>query len=156
MSRTTKLLLIGGAAVLVVGIGLVVGGVILYKRTFGERFAAMANEGRDFGKTTDEQGCLKEGFARARKLSSKPDVVAEVANPDFVMGCLRSSKSTPGFCDAAPSTGEWLAGSDEKECEKIDGPKEPCRQVLKQRFIYCGNLKRGLVPGKSISPSPRS
>lgn len=25
-----------------------------------------------------------------------------------------------------------------------------------QRFIYCGNLKRGLVPGKSISPSSSS
>ena len=155
MSKTTKLLLVG-AAVLIVGIVLVVGGLIVFKSTIGKRLDAFKIEGTEFGRTTDEEGCLKEGFARARKLSKNADILKEVGISDFVSGCLRSSKSTPGFCDAVPSTVEWLAGSDGKECGKIDVPTELCKKVLKERFIYCGNLKRGLVPGKSISPSPGS
>lgn len=154
MNKTSKLFVFGAIGlVLVLGI-VVVAVVLIFKFGAMPRLDAMKNEGTEFGKTTDEQGCLDEGFSRARKLAKKGNILDEVGNPEFVSGCLRSSKSTNGFCNDVPEgLGGLMAKWQEQRCATVDAPLKPCREIFKEVWIYCGNLKRGLVPGKSITPA---
>jgi hypothetical protein len=86
-------------------ITVLVGGVLFLKfssagQRMGERLDAMEAQGTELGKTTDQQGCVKEGLARGQKIT---DITSQVGNRSFVKGCLRSSQASPGFCDDVPS-----------------------------------------------------
>src|SRR5262245_33509660 len=118
MDKASKIVVFGviGLAV-VLGIVVLAVFIIFFKFSAGPRLDAMKNEGTEFGKTTDEQGCLDQGFARARKLAKSPDVLGDMGSGEFVSGCLRSSKPTPGFCNNVPDgLGGILGKWQEREC----------------------------------------
>src|SRR6478672_4981030 len=54
------------------------------------RTAARMQEGGEFGKNTNQQGCIDEGLKRGVKLGLL-DFETQGANEDFVLGCLQSS-----------------------------------------------------------------
>ena len=140
MNKTARLFLIAVIVVVLLGVGLVAGFVIFLKltprgRTMDQRLTAMENEGTEFGKTTDQRGCINEGLKRGKKIA---DITAQVGNQEFVRGCLRSSQSTPGFCDGVPSVlGKLFSDWEEKQCERIGSPTVACRDVMKQQILFC-------------------
>src|SRR5262245_3352505 len=56
-------------------------------------------EGQQFGKQTDNQGCVDEGVSRYKK---EPGFGTAISTSIFMRTCLESSKPTPGFCDSVP------------------------------------------------------
>jgi hypothetical protein len=145
MGKPIKLVLIGIAIIAFLVIGLVVGVVVFFKftpqgRNLDQRLTAMENEGTEFGKTTDQRGCINEGLKRGKKIA---DITSQVGNRDFVKGCLRSSQPTSGFCDGVPSIlGKLFGDWEEKQCQQISNPTVACKDVMKEQILFCGIKRR--------------
>jgi len=144
MDRTSKFVVIGAITiVLVLGIALIAGFVIFMKftpqgRAMDQELTAKEEEGKEFGKTTDQQGCITEGMTRGKKLTGI-NLTGEVGNRYFVKGCLRASQPTPGFCEGVPSPLRRVVDNwDERQCEKVRIPKSACQDVLKEQILFCG------------------
>jgi len=144
MTKTTKLVLLGISGIVVLIIAVIVGGMLFLMfssagQRMSQRLDAMEAQGTEFGKTTDQRGCLTEGLARGKKIT---DITSQVGNRDFVRGCLRSSQASPGFCDDVPSiVGKMFTDWEAKQCEKIGSPTVACQDVMKEVILFCG-LKR--------------
>jgi hypothetical protein len=130
-----KGLLIAFVIILVLG-GIVIGIGVFYvmrnKDAWIAQGKAVAEEGRSFGNTTDNQGCVDESLGRYKK---DPGLKGVLSNTIFMRTCLDVSKPTPGFCDDVPKqmefmkTAEWrlkkcrLAGmSGDSNCQNLFTP----------------------------------
>ena len=143
MTKNTKIFLgVGCGVLLIVGIVVVVGGLFAMKR-WGERVfestSRFEEAGREFGKTTDQQGCMKEAVERS-KSSGLLDVGAGIGLTAFVDSCLKACRPTANFCDGVPSffsmnDSEWAMD----ECEKVgvDAEKTGCVFVMKSKHDFC-------------------
>jgi hypothetical protein len=92
-------------------------------------------DGREFGKTTDQNGCMEKGFSLK--------ATDHYLNDAFVSECLKSSKPIPGFCDGVPTfddTSEvrdkWLAEQEAEKCPKHPNNKS-CLQTINGKHSYC-------------------
>ena len=103
LTATTKILIALGIVVFVfvIGIGAFLVWMILFPGKPSPADEAKIAEGREFAKTTDQQGCITEGVKRARQIGFF-DIDKKVAHKYFVAGCLKNSRPTPGFCDDVP------------------------------------------------------
>ena len=128
---------IGVVITIVLIVGLVVGGLggLLfyadYKIQKGSEKAKQARvDGREFGRTTDQNGCIEKGFSLKSEISSFDKVIL-----DFVRECLQSSEAIPNFCDGVPVydvKSDW----NDKQCEKV--PKNaPCHDTIYAKQSYC-------------------
>jgi len=146
MTTTGKVLLFGGGGLVLIGIvGAVAVGVWLINA--GARMTkeaeAQAAEGRSFGHTTDQRGCIDEGLRRAKEFRAI-DIGSMVVNQTFVEKCLYSSKKTDGFCDGVParfSAGDddWMKG----ECRNVNMSPlgTGCMSPFKAQLEYCYRRK---------------
>ena len=127
--------------VCVLGLAALVGGIYYVGKKYGPQFVAGVEqgktEGRDFGKQTDNQGCVDEGVARNRKATGISDLMKSSV---FVRSCLEASRPTANFCDDVPGlleitkTVEWR----KEQCEKYDMKGAPgCDQMFQQVQQYC-------------------
>jgi hypothetical protein len=142
MTTTGKVLLFGGGALVLVGIVCAVAiGVWLVNA--GARLAKEADkqaaEGRSFGFTTDQRGCLNEGLGRAKTFRAI-DIASMVANQTFVQKCLGTSKKTDGFCEGVPA--RFSANDDDwmkDECRKVNMSPlgTGCMAPFKAQLEYC-------------------
>ena len=87
--------------------------------------------GREFGKTTDQNGCLEKGFLTEEYLAS-----------GFVKGCLKSSKPIPDFCDGVPlgydsgnakDISKWL----DERCKKVGHNERSCLDTFIVKRDFC-------------------
>src|SRR5205814_9065492 len=69
------------------------------------RGTEVMTEGRNFGRKTDNQGCVDESISRYKK---EPGLTATISNGLFMRGCLDSSRPTRGFCDDVPRQTEFM------------------------------------------------
>jgi len=101
MSKTVKILLIVGTALLLL-CGTCVGGAVIYFKSKAGDLKAMGNqikaEAEAFAATTDEQGCLDESLRR----SVTGGLMDEVGHGLFLGFCLAAAAPTEGFCDGVP------------------------------------------------------
>jgi hypothetical protein len=143
MKRGTKIGLgIGCGALLVVGAVVIVGGYFALnylEKTVGEATQESEAEGREFGKTTDQEGCIKDGMRRSRSVGFV-DFGGALALTAFVDACLNTSRPTEGFCNGVPSfwsmkEGEW--GADLCRKAGIDPEKTACIHVTKRKHQFC-------------------
>ena len=142
MTTTGKVLLIGGGALVLVGIVCAVAiGVWLVNS--GARMAKEADkqaaEGRSFGFTTDQRGCVDEGLRRAKTFRAI-DIASLVVNQTFVQKCLGTSRKTDGFCEGVPS--RFSANDDDwmkSECKKVNMSPlgTGCMAPFKAQMEYC-------------------
>jgi len=147
MTHTTKwivgvLIVVGFMGI--VCIAAVVG--LVYYVSRGEKTAeyqAKQIEGREFGKTADQTGCLKEGLQRSKGIRLL-DIHGSMSNEAFVGECLKSASPTPGFCDGVPPVlkfqdSEW----ERKQCEKsgLDEVQTSCTTVFHVKLEFCRHLK---------------
>src|SRR4051812_18255045 len=127
-----KALLIVVIVVVVLIVGVVgIGAFYIYRHKDAWMAGAkeVANEGKNFGSGTDNQGCVDESLSRYKK---EPGLIAIFSNSVFMRTCLDSSKPTPGFCDEVPRTTEFMKSAEWR--------KNQCRLAGLQSDNQCQNL----------------
>jgi hypothetical protein len=142
MTSTGKALLIGGGIVVLGGI-VCVAAIVIWLVYAGARMTKEADkqaaEGRSFGLTTDQRGCLDEGLSRAKEFRAI-DIGSMVTTQTFVDKCLGSSKKIEGFCNDVPS--RWGTDKDDwmkDECAKVNMSPlgSGCMAPFKAQLEYC-------------------
>src|ERR1700740_264386 len=127
-----KALLIVAIVVVVLVVGAVGLGVVYFMRNkdaWLARGKEVAAEGRNFGNTTDNKGCVDEGVSRYKK---GPGFTSILSNTIFMRTCLESSKATPGFCDDVPKQTEFI--------KTAEWGRKQCRLAGLQSDSNCRNL----------------
>jgi hypothetical protein len=161
-----KVLLIVGLLLVV----LVVGGVValfFLARTYGpglvEAGKQTYTEGVEYGRRTDNEGCLNEAVARQAHADG---FTAMVKNNVFMRACLEASRPTPGFCDEVPRRTEFMKsiGWQAQKCQHYGLPPEKqCSQLFAQVQQFCemrpeggenSNAGRGTGFGPPVPPPP--
>lgn len=147
MTHTTKWIV--GVLIVIGFFGLVcVAGVAgfvyyIYKGEGSGEYDAKRVEGREFGKTTDQAACMKEGLERAKGIRLV-EINRVVSNQVFVEECLKSASPTSGFCEGVPplwslQDTEWA----EEQCERarMNPLRTSCTTVFKAKLHVCQGLK---------------
>jgi hypothetical protein len=127
-----KVLLIVLVSCFVLAIGVVaIAGILIYrnKDAIVSGLKETATEARDFGRKTDNQGCVDEGVSRYK---ADPGIRKGISTSIFMRVCLDASRSTPGFCDDVPRQMEFMKTAQWKI--------EQCRRVDLNRDSNCQNL----------------
>jgi len=122
--------------ILLVGILLVVGviaagGIWFYrnKDALKAKLDTVTTEARDFGKNTDNQGCVTESISRYK---AEPGITSAMSNAIFVRVCLDNSRATPGFCESVPKQREFMKAAQWK--------KDQCQRAGLEGDSYCESL----------------
>ena len=121
-----KLLIVLGVFILgifVLGLGWYLLIDVIMGKDYRKNFAKAAAEGREFGKTVNDEGCITEGLKRVKDVGGFNITKRSLLNT-FVENCLRTSKSVDGFCDDVPS----LSSLSETEWEE-----EMCKKVFERK-----------------------
>ena len=127
-----KTLLIVALVLVLLAAGVIGFGVFYVMRNkdaWMARAKEVATEGKSFGKTTDNQGCVNEGLSRYKK---DPGLTSVISNSVFMPTCLEASKPTPGFCDEVPKQMEFMKAAEWK--------LKQCRLAGLQGDSNCQNL----------------
>jgi hypothetical protein len=139
-----KALLIVVIVVVVLVIGVVGAGVLYVMRNkdaWMARAKEVATEGKNYGNTTDNKGCVDEGVNRYKK---DPGLTSVISNSVFMRTCLESSKPTAGFCDEVPKQMEFIKAAEWK--------LKQCRLNGLQGDSNCQNL---FTPIQQFCEHPR-
>lgn len=105
----------------------------------------VVEEGREYGRLTDDVGCLNEAVARQARVGGFRDMIK---NNVFTRACLEASRPTPGFCEGVPGRTDFMKGAawQAERCSHYGLPPEKqCGQLMQQVQQYCE--KRRAVPG---------
>jgi len=162
------LLIIGGLIVLLI-IVTVVATVVVVKRYGPEIVEAVqktGNEGEEYGRRTDNEGCVNETVARHSHAEGIGDMIK---NTIFLRTCLEASRPTPGFCDGVPHQFEFMKSAQWQlqQCKRYGLPPEKqCGQLFQQVQQFCeephartyGNYENsnaGDEPPPPPPPAPR-
>jgi hypothetical protein len=95
---------------------------------YKNNYKAAQVEGREFGAKTDNNGCIKEGLLRGRKLERLDSKRGAILR-GFVEQCLDNSISVNDFCKGVPSV--WDVANE------MDWRKEECRKTGEEVSIGC-------------------
>src|SRR5207237_5384791 len=91
------ILIIGVCLVLLIVAG--VGAGVYWWKHHGQEFITASkqamDEGQEFGRHTDNDGCVAETVARTKR---EQNFSAAIAHNLFLRGCLDASRPTPNFC----------------------------------------------------------
>ena len=134
-----KAIIIIAVVVILLVVGVVGAGVWWWMRN-KDGLRANATEGKEFGKTTDNQGCVDEAVKRYKKA---PGFLAAMSNQGFLTRCLEVSRPTNGFCDNIPvgdfaEMGEWR----ESQCRRYDLRSSiDCQTLTMPVVMFCGDKK---------------
>ena len=110
-------------------------------------------EGRDYGRRTDNEGCVTEAAARHGRGGGLGDAIN---NNLFIHACLDASRPTPGFCDDVPSAFEFVKSAHWQldECKRYGlAPESQCGQLFQQVQQFCEQRRRTGTQGVA-PPSP--
>ncbi|MFL6332115.1 MAG: hypothetical protein ACJ754_02120 [Pyrinomonadaceae bacterium] len=140
MPTWMKVLLIVGVLLVVLLVGAGVAAYFL-ARTYGpglvEAGKQTMNEGVEYGRRTDNEGCLNEAVARQARTEGFTDMIK---NNVFMRACLEASRPTPGFCDTVPRQTEFMKAIawQQQECRRYGLPPEKqCSQLFQQVQQFC-------------------
>ena len=135
-----KALLIVAVIIVLLVAGVVVGGVVWWGRNKDKlvgRIKEVATEGREFGRNTDNQGCVDETISRYKK---EPGFTAVISNSLFTRACLEASRPTPGFCTDVPKATEFIKSAEwrKSQCTRFDLSSDSyCPQLLQPVQEFC-------------------
>jgi len=135
-----KALLIVAIFVVVLIVGVVGAGVFWWMRNkdaLMARAKEVVTEAKDFGRNTDNQGCVDESISRYKK---EPGFSSAISNSIFMRTCLDASKPTPGFCNDVPKKTEFMKAAEWRrdQCRRIDLSKDDyCQQLFQPVQEYC-------------------
>lgn len=132
MPTWAKILIIVGLVIVLGVIAVIAGGVYWWSRNKDSLIArgkAEISEGRELGRTTDNQGCVDQSLLRYKK---DPGFTSVIATTIYMRSCLDVSKATPGFCDDVPKQSE-ITKSGSWRVEK-------CNEAGLSNDSYCHQL----------------
>jgi len=156
-----KVLLVVGVLLVLLIVGAVVA-VFFLARTYGpglvEAGKQTFTEGAEYGRRTDNEGCLNEAVARQAHADG---FTAMIKNNVFVRACLEASRPTPGFCDGVPRQTEFMksVGWQQQQCQRYGlSAEQQCSQLFGQVQQFCELGGRGAAddhaPDTNVEPSP--
>lgn len=132
MHTALKVILIIGV-VIVLLVGACVGVGVYWWRHHSREFIAAGrqamDEGRAFGRQTDNDGCMAEAVARARH---EQGFGAALNHNLFLRACLEASRPVPGFCSAVPARTEFM--------KSVRWQQQKCHDAGLAGDAYCGQL----------------
>ncbi|MDT5268695.1 MAG: hypothetical protein QOH49_881 [Acidobacteriota bacterium] len=161
MPTWMKVLLVAGVLLVVLIVGTVVAGYFAVRR-YGpglvEAGKQTYGEGVEYGRRTDNEGCLNEAVARQARADGFTDMIK---NNVFMRACLEASRPTPGFCDDVPRQTEFMKAISwqTRQCQHYGlSPEKQCTQLFQQVQQFC-ELRRARAgnvngSGNDISPPP--
>ena len=133
MSKSLKLVLLIGLAVVLVG-GVLVGGFQYWLKSNESRFKELreraARDAKAVAARTDAEGCVVQALKRNE---SAQGLVATAENKIFLSKCLAFAKRPSGFCQGMPGAGEIvrLATWTVEECARRGyGGDQRCGRLL--------------------------
>lgn len=87
-------------------------------------------DGTQFGKSTDQNGCMEKGFTLV-----PPTESFDVSNEYFVKACLHASRPTANFCDGVPLMldRKWF----DDQCEKAGRDNQQCTVTFLAKRDFC-------------------
>ncbi len=135
-----KVLLIAIVVIVVLVLGVIGAGVYYVSRNkdaWIARGKAVASEGRDFGRSSDNQGCVDESISRYKR---EPGFGSAISNSIFMQSCLDSSRPTPNFCTDVPKATEFMKSAQWRvdQCRKIDLSSDSyCQQLFQPVQQFC-------------------
>ncbi|HEX8177948.1 MAG TPA: hypothetical protein VF525_00250 [Pyrinomonadaceae bacterium] len=132
MRTALKVILIIGVCLLVlagVGIGVGVYWWKYHSQEFIESGKHALDDGRNFGRQTDNEGCVSEAVARAKREQS---FGAAISHNLFLRSCLEASRAVPGFCSAVPGRTEFM--------KTVAWQQQKCREAGLAADTYCTQL----------------
>ncbi|HKG14871.1 MAG TPA: hypothetical protein VKB12_16210 [Pyrinomonadaceae bacterium] len=156
MPTWLKVVLIVGGLLLVLLVAAVAGLVYVaqkYGPALVEAGKHSMDEGRAYGRGTDEEGCVNEAVSRHGRAEGLTTVIHTNL---FLRACLDASRPTPHFCDAVPQRTEFMKGARWQldECKRRGLSQESqCGQLFQQVQQYCDQVGRtGSKRGTLASP----
>ena len=163
MPTWMKVLFIVGGLLVVLIVGAVVAGYFVVRR-YGPGLVEAGKqtfaEGAEYGKRTDNEGCLNEAAARQSHVQGMTDMIR---NGVFMQACLEASRPTPGFCDGVPRQTEFMKaiGWQAQQCKRFGlKPEQQCSQLFQgvQRFCEIrarlGNMNADAPADGGVAPPP--
>lgn len=142
MPTWAKVLIIVGLVIVLGVIGVVAGGAYWWSRNKDSIIArgkAEISEGRDLGRTTDNQGCVDQSILRYKK---EPGLTSVIATSIFMRTCLDISRPTSGFCDDVPKQNEFTKSAQWRvaQCDRVDLRSDTyCHQLFAPVQDFCTN-----------------
>jgi hypothetical protein len=155
------LLIIGGLVVVLVVVTVVATFVVVrrYGPQLVETVQQTGNEGEEYGRRTDNEGCVNEAGARQGRAEGFGDALK---NTIFLRTCLEASRPTPGFCDEVPRQFEFLKGAQWQlqQCKRYGlRPEQRCTQIFQQVQQFCeqphSRAPEDSNAGNAPPPAPR-
>ena len=104
-------------------------------------------EGVEFGKSTDQQGCQDEALRHLRAALKSHDLIKRREVELFIYGCFQSCRPTSGYCANAPKQDAFMANREwsKSQCAKEGfGDDDACSDVFME------------VAGSCLGKTPRS
>ena len=101
------------------------------------RAKEVMTEGREFGRNTDNQGCVDETLARYKK---EPGFASGISSSIFSRACLDASRPTPGFCTDVPKPTEFIKSGQWRveQCRRADLSSDSyCQQLFQPVQEFC-------------------
>jgi hypothetical protein len=150
MPTWLKVLLIVGGIFVVLVVGVAVAGVIVVRRYapgLVEAGKQTITEGQEYGRRTDNEGCLNEAVARHSRSEGFTDIIR---NTIFMRACLDASRPTPGFCDDVPRRFEFVKSAEWQlqQCKRYGlSPEKQCAQLFQQVQQFCEERGHRMSPG---------
>ena len=135
-----KALLIALVVIVVLVVGVIIAGVYWLSRNKDALIAkgrAVVTEGRDFGRNSNNQGCVDESISRYKR---EPGFTSTISNSIFMRACLESSRPTPGFCDEVPKPTEFIKSAQWRisQCRRVDlASDNNCQQLFQAVQQFC-------------------
>lgn len=140
MPTWMKVLLVAGVLLVVLLVGALVAGYFVVRR-YGpglvEAGKQTYGEGVEYGRRSDNEGCLNEAVARQARAEGFGDMIK---NNVFMRACLEASRPTPGFCDGVPRQTEFMKsiGWQQQQCQRYGlAAEQQCSQLLGQVQQFC-------------------
>ena len=149
-----KALLAVAIIVVLLVVGAVVGGVVWWSRNKDKlmgRAKEVMTEGREFGRSTDNQGCVDETMVRYKK---EPGFASAISSSIFTRACLDASRPTPGFCADVPKPTEFIKSGQWRveRCRSVDLSSDKyCQQLFQPVQEFCERSARKSTKDNSNS-----
>lgn len=145
MTGFAKGMIVTGVVLVLLIVVVIGAGVYWVSLQTGPLFAKSTEameEGRRFGASTDNAGCVSETLARYQK---EPGFTGAVTGQVFMGGCLRVSLPTEGFCDGVPGPTEFMRVAEwrREQCAQAGLGKDAyCQQIFTPVQSYCERQRK--------------
>jgi hypothetical protein len=156
MASTALKIGFGCVALVVLVVLLAAGGGVYWWRQHGreliEGMQQTVEQGEEFGRGADEQGCVNEAVARIKGDNS---MTGGIKVRIFLEGCLRTSRPVPAgdFCAGVPRQTEFsrTAAWRRERCQEAGSSGPFCEQIFEAVQVHCAS-GRADRPAPSASP----